>query len=110
MAQKTAAQLIQDMPLDFRPERAGRASAVIQFQISGEGGGEWYVIIKDKTCTLTEGIIDKPNATVRMDASDYVALATGEMSSMKAFSSRRIKASGDLSLLKRMDRWFVRRV
>ena len=108
MAPKTAGQMIQEMPGAFRPERAARASAVIQFQISGEGGGDWYVTIKNKTCTLTEGIADKPNATVSMSNDDYVALGTGEMSTMKAFTSRRIKTSGDLSLLKRMERWFVR--
>jgi putative sterol carrier protein len=105
---KTARELIEEMPQSFRPERAGRAKAVIQFQLSGEGGGNWVVAIKDRTCTLTEGETGSADATVRMDAGDYVALATGKLSSMKAFASGRVKASGDISLLQRMDRWFVR--
>jgi putative sterol carrier protein len=108
LAGKTARQLIENMPHTFRPERAGRAKAVIQFQISGEEGGNWYVVIKDRTCTVTEGLTDSADATVRMDASDYVALATGKLASMKAFMTGTVKASGDVSLLQRMDRWFVR--
>ena len=104
----TARELIEDMPRTFRPERAGRAKAVIQFQLSGEGGGNWYVVIKDRTCTVTEGITQTADATIRMDANDYVALATGKLGSMKAFLSGRVKASGDISLLRRMDTWFVR--
>lgn len=107
MTEKTARQLIEEMPQTFRPERAGRASAVIQFMISGEGGGNWYATIKNRTCTVTEGVTESANATVRMEARDYVALATGQLGRMKAFTSGRVKASGDISLLQRMDRWFV---
>ncbi len=96
------------MPDTFRPERAGRANCVVQFHITGEDGGDWYVTIKDRKCTVTEGIAGSANATLRMDARDYVALATGKLGSMKAFMSGTVKASGDVSLLQRMDRWFVR--
>ena len=109
MAEKTARQLIEEMPQTFRPERAGRASAVIQFQIAGEGGGDWYVTIKERTCTVTEGVTGSADATVRMDAGDYVALSSGKLGSMKAFMTGKVKASGDISLLQRMDSWFVRR-
>jgi putative sterol carrier protein len=44
-----------------------------------------------------------------VEASDYVALSTGKLGSMKAFTTGRVKASGDLSLLQRMERWFIRR-
>ena len=108
MAEKTVRQLFEETPVAFQPQRAGRANAVIQFIISGEGGGNWYLTIKDKTCTVTEGVADSPKATLRIDAQDYLALATGKLSSMKAFTSGRVKASGDIALLRRMDNWFVR--
>ena len=109
MADKTARRLTEEMPETFRGERAGRANVVVQFEISGEGGGNWYVTIKDKTCTVTEGLTETADATVRVDADDYVALSTGKLGSMKAFTTGKVKASGDISLLQRMDRWFVRR-
>jgi putative sterol carrier protein len=106
MAEMTARQWIEEMPGAFRPERARRVDAVIQFQLSGEGGGDWYAVIKDGTCTVAEGVHDAPHATIMMDARDYVALATGKLGGMKAFLTGRVKTSGDVSLLQRMQSWF----
>lgn len=105
---KTARELIETMPQAFRPERARRVNAVIQFELSGEGGGNWYATIKDGTCTVTEGVSEAAQGTIMMDASDYVALAAGELGGMKAFLTGRIKTSGDFTLLKKMETWFPR--
>jgi len=104
----TARELIETMPEAFRPERARRVDAVIQFKLSGEGGGNWYAIIKDGTCTVTEGVSESAQGTIMMDASDYVALAAGDLGGMKAFLSGRIKTSGDFTLLRKMETWFPR--
>jgi putative sterol carrier protein len=109
MAELTARQIIEEMPDNFRPERAGRADAVVQFRLTGEDGGDWYVTIKDRTCAVVEGVTENPSATVQMDTADYVALSTGKLGSMKAFASGKVKASGDLTLMKRMENWFYKR-
>ena len=106
MANKTAKQLIEDMPQVFRPQRARGVSAVIQFELSGEGGGNWVATIKDGTCTVTEGESDDAQATIMMDASDYVALATGKLGGMRAFMTGKVKTKGDFTLLKKMQSWF----
>jgi putative sterol carrier protein len=106
MGERTARQLIEAMPEVFRPRRARGVNAVIQFQLSGEGGGKWYATIKDGTCVVTEGVSDTAQATIMMDASDYVALATGKLGHMKAFFSGRVKTSGDFTLLRKMQSWF----
>ncbi len=108
MDSMTARDLIETMPSAFRPERARRVNAVIQFELSGEGGGDWYVTIKDGTCTVTEGVSDAAQGTIMMTASDYVALADGKLGGMKAFLTGRIKTTGDFTLLKKMETWFPR--
>ena len=80
--------------------------AVIQFKLSGQDGGNWYATIKDGTCVVTEGVSDAAQATIMMDASDYVALAAGKLGGMKAFLTGRVKTSGDFALLRRMQTWF----
>ena len=105
----TARQMIEEMPQYFRPERARRIDAVIQFKLSGEGGGNWYATIKDGTCTVTEGVSGSAQATIMMDADDYVALATGKLGGMKAFLTGRVKTAGDPTLLNKMQTWFPRR-
>ncbi|MGD8903125.1 MAG: SCP2 sterol-binding domain-containing protein [Anaerolineae bacterium] len=109
MAELTARQIIEEMPDNFRPERAGRANAVVQFRLTGEGGGDWHVTIKDKTCTVVKGVTENPTATIQVDTKDYVALSTGKLGSMKAFATGKVKASGDLTLMRRMENWFYKR-
>ena len=108
MVEKTTRQFMEEMPQVFRPERARGVKAVIQFKLSGEDGGDWYATIKDGACTVDEGVSDAAQATIMMDAQDYVALATGKLGGMKAFLSGKVKTSGDFSLLQRMQSWFPR--
>jgi putative sterol carrier protein len=99
---------MEDMPQAFRPNKARGANAVIQFELSGEGGGNWYVTIKDGTCTVNEGVSDDAQGTIIMDANDYVALATGKLGGMKAFMTGKVKTKGDFTVLKKMQSWFPR--
>jgi putative sterol carrier protein len=108
VAEKTTRQFMEEMPQVFRPERARGVKAVIQFKLSGKDGGDWVATIQDGTCTVTEGLSDAAQATIMMDAADYVALATGKLGGMKAFLSGKVKTSGDFSLLQRMQSWFPR--
>jgi len=35
----------------FRTDKAAGTNAVIQYDVSGDGGGTWHAIIKDSTCS-----------------------------------------------------------
>jgi putative sterol carrier protein len=105
----TAREWIEDMPRVFRPERARGVETVIQFQLSGEGGGDWYATVKNGRCEVTEGVSETAQATIMMDAGDYVDLASGKLGGMKAFLTGKVKTSGDFSLLQRMQNWFPKR-
>ena len=107
-ATMTAQRLIEDLPQYFRADRARGANAIIQFQLSGESGGNWYAVIKDGTCTVTEGVSSAAQGTIMMSASDYVDLASGKLGGTRAFMTGRVKTSGDFRLLKKMQTWFPR--
>ena len=68
MTDLTARQIIEGKPDLFRPERAGRANAVVQFKLTGEGGGNWYVTIKDLSLIHISEPTRQP-ATSRMPSS-----------------------------------------
>jgi len=109
MAELTPREHMESMPDLFLPQNARGVNAVIQFKLSGEGGGNWYATFKNGTCTVTEGTTDAARATIEMDAQDYLDLATGKLGEMKSFMTGRVKASGDISLLRKMQRWFPKR-
>jgi putative sterol carrier protein len=93
----TAADLFEQMPEHFDAEKAGDMNATVQFDLSGEGGGKWYVNVADGQCTTSEGTFDEPTATIRMDATDYVDMIAGRLNAMEAFMQQKIRVEGDLS-------------
>lgn len=90
----------------FKPEAAKGVNVRLQFKLSGTGGGEWYVEIKDGKCKVTEGTGPNPTATLKASASDYKKIADGEMNKMVAFLRGKLKVEGDKDALKPFDTWF----
>ena len=86
------------LPERFDGEKAAGISAVVQFKISGENGGEWYMTIKDKKLEIKQGTTDSPNITLSMKDTDYVALVNGKLSGQKAFMTGKLKFKGDMGL------------
>ena len=86
------------LPEKFEGEKAAGLSAVVQFNISGDNGGEWFLIIKDQKLEVTKGATDAPNITLKMKDVDYVKLVNGKLSGQKAFMSGKLKFKGDMAL------------
>ena len=80
----------------FQAERAGGVDVVFQFRISGPGGGDWHVTIKDGACTITPGAHSRPTTTLRMSDEDFLKYVAGQLPAMQAFTSGRLKIEGDL--------------
>ncbi len=90
----------------FKPEAAKGVNVRFQFKLSGEGGGEWYVEIKDGKCKVKTGTGPNPTATLMASASDYKKIADGEMNKMVAFLRGKLKIEGDKDALKPFDTYF----
>ncbi|MFN2189044.1 MAG: SCP2 sterol-binding domain-containing protein [Candidatus Promineifilaceae bacterium] len=102
----TAAKLFSEMPNAFNAQKAGDMDAVVQFDLSGEDGGQWFVTISEGTCTVEEGTTDEPKATIRMKASDYVDMIAGRLDPMTAFIQQKVKVQGDLNTVMKFQTLF----
>jgi putative sterol carrier protein len=80
----------------FRADKAAGVDVVFQFSISGPGGGDWFVVVKDQTCTVQEGVHERPTTTLKMTAEDFLALVEGKLPAMQAFSTGKLKIEGNL--------------
>ncbi len=80
----------------FQPDKAVGVDVVFQFRISGSGGGEWYVEIKDGTCQSHEGSHPKPTTTIIMSDEDFLSLIQGKLNAMLAYTSGKLKIEGDI--------------
>ena len=102
----TAADIFKEMPERFDANKAKNANFAIQFDLSGDGGGQWYVKIADGKCDTGKGAIDDAKATIHMDATDYVKMTSGELNPMAAFMSGKVKVEGDLSSVMQLQSLF----
>jgi len=102
----TAATLFGEMPNAFNAEKAGDMDATVQFDLSGEDGGQWNVTVAEGVCSVEEGTIDEPTATIRMEASDYVDMIAGRLDPMTAFIQQKVKVEGDLNTVMKFQTLF----
>jgi 3-hydroxy-3-methylglutaryl CoA synthase/NAD(P)-dependent dehydrogenase (short-subunit alcohol dehydrogenase family)/putative sterol carrier protein len=84
------------MPEFFQPEAAAGVDVVFQFCISGPGGGDWQVSIRDSACSVESGAHSQPTTTLKMADEDFLALIGGQLSAMEAFTSGKLRIEGDL--------------
>lgn len=99
--------VFEAMPVGLNKEAAKNANVVYQFNLSGEGGGQFIVSIRDGVCTVTEGVAENPDVTVSASAADYMNIVTGAYPFGLAFINGRLKVVGDLRLLIRMGKYFA---
>jgi len=101
-------EIFSQMPTNFNADAAKGMNSVIQFNLSGDGGGNYHVIIKDGACSVAEGSHASPNMTMTMAAQDYVDMITGKLNGQMAFMSGKLKIAGDMGLAMKMQSLFKR--
>ncbi len=94
------------MPSRFKPDKAAGVNAVIQYDITGDGGGSWYATIKDGACTVTPGTAPTPTLTLSMSGQDWLDMLAGKLSSQMAFMSGKLKLKGDMGLAMKIPAMF----
>lgn len=102
----TVKELILKMPHSFDQAAAGSLKALIQYIISGEGGGSFVLSIDNGTCTSTEGTVPDPDLVVRSPADVWMKISKGEINPPKALMDGLYKAEGNMELLVNLKRYF----
>jgi putative sterol carrier protein len=90
----------------FRADKAAGTNAVVQYEVSGEGGGSWHAVIKDGTCTVSEGPAPNPNLTLQIAAADWLDMLAGKQSGQMLFMSGKLKVKGDMGLAMKLGSMF----
>ena len=102
----SAQEVFDAMPSRFLPDQAGDMRATIQFDLSGEGGGQWYVTIADRVLNVHSGQAPAPSLTLTTSASVYLSIINGELKPMAAFMQGKVRVKGDMPLLMKMQSLF----
>jgi putative sterol carrier protein len=103
----TVSEVFDQMASRFRADKAAGTTAVIQYDISGDGGGTWNATIKDGACTVKPGPAQNPNLTLSMAAGDWLDMVSGKQSGQMLFMSGKLKLKGDMGLAMKLGSMFA---
>jgi NAD(P)-dependent dehydrogenase (short-subunit alcohol dehydrogenase family)/acyl dehydratase/putative sterol carrier protein len=93
---QSVAEVFAAMPKAFVAGAAAGADVVFQYNISGKNGGNWYCAIKNNVCNITAGTHQSPGCTFNMADADFLAMMTGTLPAMQAFTSGKLQITGDV--------------
>jgi putative sterol carrier protein len=82
----------------FDPQKAANVDATIQFDLSGDSGGQYWLRIGDGKAETGVGLADSPRMTLKASADDFVSMMSGGLNPMQAFMTGKIKIVGDTNL------------
>jgi 2,4-dienoyl-CoA reductase-like NADH-dependent reductase (Old Yellow Enzyme family)/putative sterol carrier protein/thioredoxin reductase len=91
----------------FDPSAASGQSALIQYDIDSPAGEMSYQLNVDNgVCELAKGPAENPRVTLALSLPNFLRMMTGELNGMQAFTSGKLKISGDLMFSQNLASWF----
>jgi len=102
----TVKEYFDTLPQRFVANAAKGVKATFQFELSGDGGGTYHVVVDDGTMQVVEGASPTPNATIKMSGNDYVKMVNGKLSGTMAFMKGQMKVTGNVLLAQKMQSIF----
>ena len=99
MAVETVATFFDEIVpkrLEKDPEGAKSIAAIYQFNITGDGGGEW---VMDFTApSVRSGADENAQCTVTMTDADFLGVLNGTLNPVQAFMMGKIQVAGNMAL------------
>jgi len=102
----TIKDIISGMSLTFRPEEAGNLEAVIQFNVTGDDPGQYYLDIAQQQCTAYSGVHPDPKLTINTPSEVWIKISNGKMNGATAMMTGKFTIDGDLGLLIQLNKLF----
>jgi putative sterol carrier protein len=106
MSHPAVREFFEALPSRFHADAAEGVTAVYQFNLSGDQGGQFQLHVADQTCQVTSGTHPSPNVTLAMAGEDCMAILEGRLSGVSAYLSGRLRVDGDIGLAMRLAAFF----
>ncbi|HBH79669.1 MAG TPA: SCP-2 family sterol carrier protein, partial [Nitrospira sp.] len=82
----------------FDKEAAENLDAVYQFDLQGDQGGQYHLVVQNGTCLMKDGAHADPHVTLSMTGEDCIKVLNGQVSGMMMAMSGRLQVTGDIGL------------
>lgn len=94
----TVQEFFANLESRIDPKKTAGMNCTYQFNITGEGGGDWYVVLADGQPSVHEGTAENPNITLTADSANWLDIVNGKSSGQMAFLTGKLKIKGDMAL------------
>lgn len=94
----TIQEVLRSLPAKFDKEAADNLDAVYQFDLQGDQGGQYHVVVRNGTCVVKDGAHADPHVTLSMTGEDCIKVLNGQVSGMMMAMSGRLQVAGDIGL------------
>jgi long-chain acyl-CoA synthetase len=100
------AHLFEGMLERFIPEKSKGVDASVSYQITGGGGGEWTVTIRDGKVGLTHEVLASPTVYIVASDRNYFDVTTGKLDSVTAVVTGKMSVEGDVAFMAKFREMF----
>ncbi len=91
----------------FQPDKAQGDKATIQFDLSGDNGGKYWVKVDNGNCESGAGDAPgTPDMTLLASGDDWLGVSNGTVNPMTAFMQGKVKVQGNMGLALKLQSWF----
>jgi hypothetical protein len=108
LMQRQLTRFFHIMSHSYWPERGGKLTAVINFNIRGSGGGHWHIRLDSDGGSVGKGQLERPSLTLHFANPDaFCSLFTVQLSPMRGLLTRKVFAWGNIPLAFKLSRLFA---
>ena len=87
--------------MTVKPDLVRRVGVKYQFNVTGDGGGEWFVDASASGPSVARGNPSRADCTITLSVQDFEQLWQNPSSGMNLFFSGRLRIAGDAMLAMR---------
>jgi len=103
---KSCRDIVMAMAGSLNPQAARELRADIQFNVSGQEPGTYFLQIDNGRCRFHEGTSFSPALTINTPSDTWIAVSNGQVEGATAFMESQYTAEGDFALLMKMSQLF----
>ena len=100
--------LFRALAYAIEPEWTRGHTFKIGYDVIGEGGGSWTIVVDDGTVSTAPGLDADADAVVRLRYSDWLDLLSGALQPTDALRLGKTEISGRIAPVTRLGRWMDR--
>jgi putative sterol carrier protein len=93
---QTIDELLSAYPKRFNPEKAQGMNSVVQMNLTGEGGGQYYAEVRDQALNIEEGTHEAPDATLVTSAENWLKINNGKANPMQLMMQGDLNVNGSI--------------